>query len=162
MIGTQHYTLPMDTTVAPFDNNDVRTALKYAIDREEIFDKVLRGHGLVGSDQPIDPASRRAAPAGGDVHSPAGNGARSRAEPIRSPPHRLDRGLHADHGRPPAGHRQAAMLVRGVDEHRHFETDHPPHEEASPEALAAWERSVVAMTAATIYEGSDVKPLAYR
>ena len=58
VIGTQHYTLPMDTTIAPFDNNDVRTALKYAINREEIVDKVLRGHGLVGNDQPIGPANR--------------------------------------------------------------------------------------------------------
>ena len=58
VIGTQHYSLPMDTTVAPFDNNDVRLALKYAIDREEIVEKVLRGHGLVGNDQPIGPANR--------------------------------------------------------------------------------------------------------
>ena len=58
VIGTQHYTLPMDTTIAPFDNNDVRTALKYAINREEIVDKVLRGHGLIGNDQPIGPANR--------------------------------------------------------------------------------------------------------
>ena len=58
VIGTQHYPLPMDTTVAPFDNNDVRLALKYAIDREEIVAKVLRGHGLVGNDQPIGPANR--------------------------------------------------------------------------------------------------------
>ena len=58
VIGTQHYTLPMNTTVAPFDNNDVRTALKYAINREEIVDKVLRGHGLIGNDQPIGPANR--------------------------------------------------------------------------------------------------------
>ena len=58
VIGTQHYNLPMDTTVAPFDNNDVRLALKYAIDREEIVEKVLRGHGLVGNDQPIGPANR--------------------------------------------------------------------------------------------------------
>ena len=65
------------------------------------------------------------------------------------------------HGRLPAGHRQAAMLVRGVDEHHHFEVDPVPSEEASPEALAAWERSV-GLTAATIYEGSDVKPLAFR
>ena len=58
VIGTQHYNLPMDTTVAPFDDNDVRLALKYAIDREEIVEKVLRGHGLVGNDQPIGPANR--------------------------------------------------------------------------------------------------------
>ena len=58
VIGTQHYTLPMDTTIAPFDNNDVRLAIKYAVDRVELVDKILRGHGLVGNDQPIGPANR--------------------------------------------------------------------------------------------------------
>ena len=58
VIGTQHYSLPMDTTIAPFDDNDVRLALKYAIDRDEIVQKILRGHGLVGNDQPIGPANR--------------------------------------------------------------------------------------------------------
>lgn len=56
--GTLHYTFPMDTRVAPFDNNDVRMALKYAIDRQEILSKVLRGHGAVGNDHPISPANR--------------------------------------------------------------------------------------------------------
>jgi peptide/nickel transport system substrate-binding protein len=53
--GTFHYTLPMNTTVAPFDNNDVRLALKYAIDREKILHTVLRGHGILGNDHPIGP-----------------------------------------------------------------------------------------------------------
>ena len=34
--GTLHYTFAMHTDVAPFDNNDVRLALKYAINRDEI------------------------------------------------------------------------------------------------------------------------------
>ena len=34
--GTLHYTFPMRTDMAPFDNNDVRLALKYAVDREEL------------------------------------------------------------------------------------------------------------------------------
>ncbi|NIP90214.1 MAG: peptide ABC transporter substrate-binding protein, partial [Gammaproteobacteria bacterium] len=33
--GTQHYTMAMHTDVAPYDNNDVRLALKYGIDREQ-------------------------------------------------------------------------------------------------------------------------------
>jgi peptide/nickel transport system substrate-binding protein len=37
--GSLFYTLPMKTDTAPFDNNDVRLALKYAIDREEILQK---------------------------------------------------------------------------------------------------------------------------
>ncbi|MEM7222878.1 MAG: ABC transporter substrate-binding protein [Pseudomonadota bacterium] len=56
--GTLHYTFPMRTDIAPFDNNDVRLALKYAIDREEMVQKILRGHGVVGNDHPIGPANR--------------------------------------------------------------------------------------------------------
>jgi peptide/nickel transport system substrate-binding protein len=54
---TQHYTLPMNTTIAPFDNNDIRLALKYAIDREAILKTVLKGHGMVGNDHPIHPSN---------------------------------------------------------------------------------------------------------
>ncbi len=51
--GTQHYTLPMNFKVAPFDNADVRLALKYAIDRETLVKTILRGYGAVGNDHPI-------------------------------------------------------------------------------------------------------------
>src|SRR6516165_10804662 len=54
-IGYGHYVLPMLTNVAPFDNVDVRTALKYAVDREDILKKVFFGHGKVGNDDPIAP-----------------------------------------------------------------------------------------------------------
>jgi peptide/nickel transport system substrate-binding protein len=53
LTGYGHYVLPMDTTVAPFDNNDVRTAIKYAIDREEITKKIFLGHATAGNDNPI-------------------------------------------------------------------------------------------------------------
>ena len=43
----------MRTTRAPYDNNDVRLALKYAIDREAVLQTVLRGYGYVGNDHPI-------------------------------------------------------------------------------------------------------------
>lgn len=56
--GTQHYTIPMNTTVAPFDNKDVRLALKLAIDREGLVRTILRGHGLVANDHPIAPSNR--------------------------------------------------------------------------------------------------------
>lgn len=56
--GTAHYSIPMRTDVAPFDNNDVRLALKYAVDREALLQNVLRGHGSVGNDQPISTANR--------------------------------------------------------------------------------------------------------
>ena len=56
--GTQHYTFPMRTDMAPFDNNHVRMALKLSIDREDVLEKILGGHGLVGNDHPISPANR--------------------------------------------------------------------------------------------------------
>ena len=51
--GGGHYLSVMRTDTAPFDNNDVRLALKYAVDRQEILDKVLRGYGKLGNDHPI-------------------------------------------------------------------------------------------------------------
>jgi peptide/nickel transport system substrate-binding protein len=51
--GFAHYTAPMNCTVAPFDNKDVRLAIKYAIDREELVKKILFGHGTPGDDNPI-------------------------------------------------------------------------------------------------------------
>ncbi|WP_102106583.1 ABC transporter substrate-binding protein [Oceaniglobus roseus] len=56
--GNQHYTLPMLSDVAPFDNLDVRLALKHAVDRQELVNKVLQGHGAVGNDHPIGPANQ--------------------------------------------------------------------------------------------------------
>lgn len=56
--GTQHYTFPMRTNIAPFDNIDVRQALKYAINREEILEKILQGYGVIGNDHPIGSATK--------------------------------------------------------------------------------------------------------
>lgn len=56
--GGTHFTLPMNATVAPFDNLDVRLALKYAIDRQAIVDTILSGHGMVANDNPIAPTNR--------------------------------------------------------------------------------------------------------
>ena len=56
--GTQHYVIPMRTDTAPFDNVDVRRALKYAIDREVLLQIVLRGHGTLGNDHPIAKSQR--------------------------------------------------------------------------------------------------------
>ncbi|MDJ1016115.1 MAG: ABC transporter substrate-binding protein [Paracoccaceae bacterium] len=52
--GTQHYTFPMRLDVAPFDNHDLRVALKHAIKRQELVDKVLLGHGAAGNDVPVN------------------------------------------------------------------------------------------------------------
>ncbi|EEE36909.1 peptide/nickel/opine uptake family ABC transporter, periplasmic substrate-binding protein [Rhodobacteraceae bacterium KLH11] len=54
--GRGHYVFVMHCDTAPFDNNDLRLALKYAINREEMVDKVLRGYGTIGNDMPINAA----------------------------------------------------------------------------------------------------------
>jgi len=56
--GTKHYTIPMLTDVAPFDNNDIRLALKYAIDRKALLNTILRGYGTLGNDHPIGSSQR--------------------------------------------------------------------------------------------------------
>jgi len=56
--GFKHYTFAMRCDTAPFDNNDVRLAMKYAIDREQMVKTILRGYGAVGNDHPISPANR--------------------------------------------------------------------------------------------------------
>ncbi len=56
--GMMHDTFPMLTNQAPLDNNHVRMALKLSIDREEVLEKILSGHGMVGNDHPISPVNR--------------------------------------------------------------------------------------------------------
>jgi peptide/nickel transport system substrate-binding protein len=51
--ATRHYTFDMHTQVEPFNNPDVRKALKYAIDREEIQKKVYFGTTSIGNDNPV-------------------------------------------------------------------------------------------------------------
>jgi peptide/nickel transport system substrate-binding protein len=48
----------MRTDTAPFDDIHLRMALKYAVDREELLQKILRGHGTIGNDTPIGPSYR--------------------------------------------------------------------------------------------------------
>ncbi|TIX72073.1 MAG: peptide ABC transporter substrate-binding protein, partial [Mesorhizobium sp.] len=48
------YVFNMFCDTAPFDNNDLRMALKLAVDRQEMVDKILRGYGTVGNDFPIN------------------------------------------------------------------------------------------------------------
>lgn len=60
--GNQHYTMPMITTEAPYTDNNVRLALKYAIDREELLSKILQGYGRVGNDHPIGTSTSFYAP----------------------------------------------------------------------------------------------------
>ena len=56
--GNQQYTFPMLTDNAPFNDVNVRRALKYGINRQEMVDKILLGHGAVGNDTPIGPANQ--------------------------------------------------------------------------------------------------------
>ncbi|MEM0947215.1 MAG: ABC transporter substrate-binding protein [Pseudomonadota bacterium] len=51
--GYKHYTLPMRADVAPFNDNDVRLAVKYAMNREAMLETILFGFGEVGNDHPI-------------------------------------------------------------------------------------------------------------
>jgi peptide/nickel transport system substrate-binding protein len=48
------YVFNMHANTAPFDNNDLRLALKYAMNREEMVDKILFGNGTIGNDTPIN------------------------------------------------------------------------------------------------------------
>lgn len=54
--GFGHYVFVMNTQQAPFNNPDVRNALKYAINREEITKKVFLGYAKPGNDNPIAPS----------------------------------------------------------------------------------------------------------
>ena len=52
----QHHVFPMKVTNAPFDNNDVRLALKYAFNRDAHLTKILKGFGTAANDHPIAPS----------------------------------------------------------------------------------------------------------
>lgn len=56
--GNQHYTFAMNTTLDPFGDNNIRQALKYGINREELVEKILFGYGAVGNDHPIGSGQR--------------------------------------------------------------------------------------------------------
>jgi peptide/nickel transport system substrate-binding protein len=54
--GKTHYYFPMRVDTKPYDNKDIRQALKYAVDRKHIVNTILNGYGTVGNDQPINAA----------------------------------------------------------------------------------------------------------
>ena len=56
--GNMQYTFPMLVGVEPFGDINVRKALKYACNREEMVSKILQGHGAIGNDNPIGPANQ--------------------------------------------------------------------------------------------------------
>ena len=56
--GPLHYSFPMRVDLDPFKDVNVRLAMKHAINRQEILDKILLGHGTIGNDTPIGPSYR--------------------------------------------------------------------------------------------------------
>ncbi|RKF16807.1 ABC transporter substrate-binding protein [Roseovarius spongiae] len=58
LAGNSHYTFPMLMDQAPYDDWDVRMAMKHAIDREAMLETIARGHGYLGNDHPISRSMR--------------------------------------------------------------------------------------------------------
>ena len=56
--GTAHYTIPMLVNQKPYNDENVRMALKLAVNREELLKQILRGYGDAGNDHPIAPVNK--------------------------------------------------------------------------------------------------------
>ncbi len=54
--GRGHYVFIMHVNTPPFDNNDLRMALKHAINREQMVESILFGYGSKGNDMPVNEA----------------------------------------------------------------------------------------------------------
>lgn len=65
--GNRHISFAMPTNAQPFDNINVRRALKFGIDRQAVLDQVLGGHGVLAGDSPIGPGNPYFNPALGAV-----------------------------------------------------------------------------------------------
>lgn len=55
--GNKQATMPMLCDVAPFDDQNVRNAMKHIINRQELLDKIFFGYGQLGNDNPVGPAN---------------------------------------------------------------------------------------------------------
>ncbi len=53
--GGWHSVMAMEIDKPPYDNPDIRLALKYATDREQILKALFSGYGTLGNDHPIPP-----------------------------------------------------------------------------------------------------------
>jgi peptide/nickel transport system substrate-binding protein len=51
--GGWHPVIAMRTDTAPFDNLDIRLAIKYAMNREQMLKTLFSGYGTLGNDHPI-------------------------------------------------------------------------------------------------------------
>ncbi len=56
--GTQNRNMVMRLDTPPYDNLDLRLALKYAANREQLIEKIEGGHGVVGNDHHISPSQQ--------------------------------------------------------------------------------------------------------
>lgn len=56
--GYKHYTFAMQTDKTPYSDNNVRMALKHAVDREQLVKTIFRGYAVVGNDHPISTGNR--------------------------------------------------------------------------------------------------------
>jgi peptide/nickel transport system substrate-binding protein len=52
--GKGHNVFVMHCDTAPFDNIDLRMALKLAVDREDLLARLLNGYGTIGNDMPVN------------------------------------------------------------------------------------------------------------
>ena len=52
-VGGRFENAAMDTRSAPFNNNDVREAIKFGVDRKSIVEKIFAGYASIGNDHPI-------------------------------------------------------------------------------------------------------------
>jgi peptide/nickel transport system substrate-binding protein len=48
-----YYCFPMRCDTPPFTDNNVRLALKYALNRERMKEKIVNGYGTIGDDNPV-------------------------------------------------------------------------------------------------------------
>jgi peptide/nickel transport system substrate-binding protein len=53
--GGSNVTMPMHADKAPFNDVDFRQAMKYAVDRQEMIDKIFFGHASLANDHPVAP-----------------------------------------------------------------------------------------------------------
>jgi peptide/nickel transport system substrate-binding protein len=53
--SNSHINIAMMLDRAPSNNKDLRTAMKYAVDRKMILQNVFKGYGHIGNDHPISP-----------------------------------------------------------------------------------------------------------
>jgi peptide/nickel transport system substrate-binding protein len=56
VLGYGHYIFVMDVRQPPFDNPDIRNAVKFAVDRQDITNKVFSGINKPANDNPIAPS----------------------------------------------------------------------------------------------------------